>query len=86
MSNVECRVSIELHGVLTRLAGGFTLTLELASGSTVGAALAALATRRPELAGMLPNCACAIDDAIVPRSRALTPGARLALLPPVSGG
>jgi molybdopterin converting factor small subunit len=86
MSIVDCRLSIDLFGVLVRLAGERSVALSVAPGVTIAEALALLASQRPELATLLPNCACAIGDTVVPRTRALTPGARVALLPPVSGG
>jgi molybdopterin converting factor small subunit len=79
-------IFVECYGVTARLAGGCAHSLTVSPGAVIDDALAALASRWPDLARVLPGCACAIGDAVVPRSRALTPGARLALLPPVSGG
>jgi molybdopterin converting factor small subunit len=79
-------IVIDCYGVTGRLAGGAQHTLTLRPGAVIEDALAALASRWPDLARVLPGCACAIGDTVVPRSRALAPGARLALLPPVSGG
>ena len=79
-------IVIDCYGVTERLAGGPQHPLTLRPGAVVDDALAVLASRWPDLGRVLPGCACAIGDAVVPRSRVLTPGARLALLPPVSGG
>lgn len=85
MSNVES-VAFEFYGVLRRLAGSSTWRMTIAAGSTVADALALLARHQPALAPELPRCACAVGDAIVPRTRVLSAGEHMALLPPVSGG
>lgn len=79
-------VLIDCYGVTERLAGGPAHALRLPAGASIADALAALAARSVDLARVLPGCACAIGDAIVPRTRALAGGERIALLPPVSGG
>ena len=79
-------IFIDCYGVTERLAGGPEHRLQLTPGAVIADALALLAGRGPDLARVLPSCACAVGDAIVPRSRPLTAGERLALLPPVSGG
>lgn len=79
-------VLIDCYGVTERLAGGSAHALRLAPGANIADALATLAARSTDLARVLPGCACAIGDAIVPRTRALAAGERIALLPPVSGG
>lgn len=79
-------ITIECHGLAARLAGGAAHALSVDAGARVGDALALLALRSSELARLLPSCACAIGDAIVPRTHRLAAGARVALLPPVSGG
>lgn len=60
-----------------RLDGGF---------STVGDALDALASARPELATLLERCACASGDAIVRRADPVPHDGRIVVLPPVAGG
>ena len=79
-------IMIDCYGVTARLTGGAELMLGLPPGARVGDALDALATRWPDLAKVLPGCACAVGDAVVSRDRALRADERLALLPPVSGG
>ena len=79
-------IFIDCYGVTERLAGGPAHTLTLRPGAVIGDALDVLTARWPDLARVLPGCACAVGDAVVPRTRALRPGERLALLPPVSGG
>lgn len=80
------KVTVEFFGALTRLAPAASATLELPGGATVADALAALARQLPQLAPELDRCACARGDELVLRTQPLTPGARLALLPPVAGG
>lgn len=79
-------VHIELYGVLTEQAGQATLDLPLAGETALADVLAQLTTALPALAAYLPTTACAVDDEIVHRNASIKPGARLALLPPVSGG
>jgi len=79
-------IHIEFYGVLTEQAGAATLVLPLAADTPLTAVLEQLATAVPAVAAYLPTTACAIDDAIVQRSATVSPGAKLALLPPVSGG
>lgn len=79
-------ILVDCHGVTGRLAGGPTLALRVAQGARIADALELLAMRSIDLARLLPACACAIGDVVVPRSHVLGPGERIALLPPVSGG
>jgi molybdopterin converting factor small subunit len=79
-------IVIDCYGVTARLAGGPAHAFSLTPGARIADALAALGGRSAELARLLPACACAVGDAIVPRARLLAAGERIALLPPVSGG
>ena len=79
-------IFIDCYGVTERLAGGPSHVLRLTPGAAIADALAVLAARWPDLAQVLPGCACAVGDRVVPQTRRLAPGERLALLPPVSGG
>lgn len=79
-------VIVDCYGVTARLAGGAERRVALPPGARVLDLLEALAGRWPELRPVLPGCACAVGDAVVPRTRPLSAGERLALLPPVSGG
>jgi molybdopterin converting factor small subunit len=76
----------EMLGVLRRLAGAERVELEVDGIATIGDAIEALATKRPELRAELARCAVAIGDAIVLRRDPVSSGATLALLPPVAGG
>lgn len=79
------RVEVSFWGVTRRLAGADVIALEVPAEATVGVLVDALAARG-ELANELERCAFAIGDTLVPRSRVLSEGDRLAVLPPVSGG
>jgi len=80
------KILIELNGVLRGLAGADAVNLELPTSATAADALSALETAHPALAPRLRTTACAVGDALVPRSAALSEGSRLVLIPPVSGG
>jgi molybdopterin converting factor small subunit len=79
-------VIVDCYGVTERIAGGPEHVIRLAPGARIQELLETLAQRWPELGAVLPACACAVGDAVVPRTHALAAGERLALLPPVSGG
>ena len=83
---MSIEVVVDCYGVTGRLAGGPEHVIRLAAGARIHDLLDALAARWPDLRPVLPGCACAVGDSVVPRTRALRSGERLALLPPVSGG
>ena len=60
--------------------------LELAAGSTVADAVAALTARHAVLGGLSRSLLLAVNQALVPADFPLSDGDELALLPPVSGG
>ena len=60
--------------------------LDLPPGARLGDLRRALLARHAGLAALLPRLAIAVDGEIVAADRELTPGAEIALLPPVSGG
>lgn len=79
-------IHVEFYGVLAQVAGRSTMDHPLDQPATLADVLQQLAQDVPGLADRLPTTACAVDDAITPRGATIHPGARLALLPPVSGG
>jgi molybdopterin synthase catalytic subunit len=79
-------IRFEAFGVLRRLAGAERIEIDLDGAATIGDAIEALASRRPELRAELARCAVAVGDAIVLRRDRLPSNATLALLPPVAGG
>lgn len=60
--------------------------LEMPPGARLGDLRRELLARHPALAALLPRLAVAVDGEIVAGDPELTPGAEIALLPPVSGG
>jgi molybdopterin converting factor subunit 1 len=81
---MTCRV--RLFARAKDLAGAEALSVSLPPGATVGDLRRRLAVDRPTLAGLLPRCAVAVAGEFAEDSLALTDGAEVALLPPVSGG
>lgn len=80
------KVSFQLHGVLTRLAGSEALNVECPHHATVGSALDVLADQQPALSAELNRTACAIGETLVSRETILQGDTDIALIPPVSGG
>lgn len=80
------QIQIELNGVLCRLAGMQSLTVELNDAATVGDAMAAVEQRIPNAADRLEVTAIAIGDSLVHRNTVLDGDETLVLIPPVSGG
>ena len=71
---------------LAERVGQRELELDLADGTTVGAALAALVDRYPALAAVRDRLAVAVNLAYADAHRTLIDSDELALIPPVSGG
>jgi molybdopterin converting factor subunit 1 len=61
-------------------------TVDVAEGCTVGDLLPLLARRHPRLSAGLRSLRFAVGERFAEPGRALSPGDRVALLPPVSGG
>ena len=80
------RITVECYGASQRWCGAELISLDLAAAVTVHDALRHLGERFPELAARRETLAVAIGDEIVPATRALVDGERIALIPPVSGG
>lgn len=80
------RIQVELFASLREAAGQGEIVLEgLSQGATLGDARRELARRRPELAGLL-HARGVIGHGYVDDATPLHDGARVAFLPPVSGG
>lgn len=79
-------ITVLLFAQARESAGHGRATLELPEGSRVADALAMLERDHPALAALRPHLAIALDRRLVGLETPLTPGAELALLPPVSGG
>ena len=80
------KLLVRLFAVLRERAGRSELELEgLQEGMDVSALKRELEARHPEL-GSLAHVRCAVDNAYAEESTVLADGARVALIPPVSGG
>lgn len=83
---MSMKVTLECYGLLTEICGDVCeLSLDRPD-ARVADVLDALAAQYPAVAGHIPQLACANGDSLVTRDASVGDGARLALLPPVSGG
>jgi molybdopterin synthase catalytic subunit len=80
------RVDIRLFAVARQRAGRDSLGVDLAEGATVADLKRALADASPALAPIVPALLIAIDNEYAPDGSPIPPGARVAAIPPVSGG
>ncbi len=80
------KVDVLYFAVLRERIGLDHETVELAAGSTVREARAALAARHPSVAALLPGVQFAVNRVVAADTQALADGDELALLPPVAGG
>lgn len=77
------RVHVEVWGPLRDAVPSGAVWVEVAVGSTVLEVAQALSLPDPAI---LDRCAFAIDETLVARDTAVVDGARVTVLPPVSGG
>jgi molybdenum cofactor cytidylyltransferase len=82
----KMEVTVRLFALAKERAGRSELTLELAPGSTVSDVRTALADRLPVLAPLIPTALIALDEEYASEGTTISPGSRLAMIPPVSGG
>jgi molybdopterin converting factor small subunit len=81
------RVQVRLFARAKDLAGGASsIMLDLPEGASIGQLRRRLAEETPALAALLERSVLAVRDEFVNDETTLTPGADVALLPPVSGG
>jgi molybdopterin synthase catalytic subunit len=66
--------------------GSTEMEIEMPEGSRVADLRARLDAEHPKMQALWPRLAVAVDGRVVNPGEALTPGAEVALLPPVSGG
>ncbi len=78
--------TIRLFAVARERAGRSEVSVALPSPATVGGLRRALAEQHPALATLAASVRVAVDDEYADDARPLPAGARLALIPPVSGG
>jgi molybdopterin synthase catalytic subunit len=80
------RVSVLYFAVLRERLRCEQETMELPAGATVAQALAEIAARHADIAGLLPQVQTAVNRQMAAGTLALAEGDELALLPPVAGG
>jgi molybdopterin converting factor subunit 1 len=80
------KVTVRFFARARDLAGADAVDLDLAEGTTVGDLRRRLAADYQRLAGLLERSALAVHDEFAGDGLVLSPGAEVALLPPVSGG
>jgi molybdopterin converting factor subunit 1 len=79
-------VTVRLFALAKEKAGRSELAIELAHGATVADLRTALADRLPALAPLMPSVLIAVDEEYASDGTLISPGSRLAVIPPVSGG
>jgi molybdenum cofactor cytidylyltransferase len=82
----KMQVTVRLFALAKERAGRSAVTIELAPGSTVAELRAALADRLPGLAPLMPSVMIAVNEEYASDGTPISPGSRLAMIPPVSGG
>lgn len=80
------RLEVRTFGGLAERAGLATLVVELPDGADVALLRRVVAAQYPELAPLMPRVAVSVDLELAADATVLTPGAEVALLPPVAGG
>src|SRR4029079_13905214 len=80
------KVRVMLFALAKDRAGRSTIDLELAEGSRVRDLRALIAGSLPELAPLMKNVMIAVNEEYADDEAHIMPGARVAVIPPVSGG
>jgi molybdenum cofactor cytidylyltransferase len=79
-------VQVRFFALARERAGRSEMDIELAGGSRVSDLRAEIARRVPELAPLMKNVMIAVDEEYADDDAPVKPGARIAVIPPVSGG
>jgi molybdopterin converting factor subunit 1 len=79
-------VAVRLFARARDLAGADLVRVELREGATVADLRRGLGRQCPALTSLLEKSALAVDNEFARENQPLTPGAEVALIPPVSGG
>ena len=79
-------IEVTHYGVLREVFGGRTQEVASGEAGTVKELLDGLAEATPAFRALRPSTAVAVEDRLVSEDHPLPAGARVALLPPVSGG
>ena len=80
------RVSVLYFAILRERLRREEETIEVPAGTTVSEALAAIAARHADIAGLLPQVQVAVNLKVAAGAQVLAEDDELALLPPVAGG
>lgn len=80
------RVTVRFFAAAREKAKRASLELDLEDGARVRDAVAALVAALPDLAPLMPKLRIAVAEEFAGPDEVLTPGAELALIPPVAGG
>ncbi len=80
------RIHVVAFATASQALGATEHECTVPEGARLGEAIDDLARAVPALAPLLPRLALAVDGELADRSRPLTEGCEVALLPPVSGG
>jgi len=80
------RVQVRFFALAKDRAGRSEIELELAGGSKVADVRAVLAERFPALGPLLATVLIAVNEEYAGEDALISPGSRLAVIPPVSGG
>lgn len=79
-------IEVQMFARAKDLAGSESVEFSLAEGATVGDLRLELAARWPELSPILPHCMIALDMEYATDGTPIRSGAKIACIPPVSGG
>jgi molybdopterin converting factor small subunit len=79
-------VEVHLFARLRELAGSERVFLVVPDDASIADVRAALRRDLPQLAGLLPSCVFAVDNAYADEASPATIGGEIACIPPVSGG
>ncbi|MDR7419919.1 MAG: molybdenum cofactor biosynthesis protein MoaE [Armatimonadota bacterium] len=79
-------ITVHLFAAHREAAGDASVTLTVPAGTTAGEIWELLATSRPALRAVAAPTAVAVNDTVQPAGYRLSPGDRVALIAPVSGG
>jgi len=85
MNTTKRAIEVRMFGHARELTGRDEVVVE-ASGLTATSLLSHLAERHPELLGLLPRCAVAVNRRFAKGDEPIVPGDEVALIPPVAGG
>jgi molybdopterin converting factor small subunit len=80
------RYEVRLFAIARAMAGASTIEVELPERSTVADLKAAISSSFPRLAGLIGTFKISVNAEYADDSTSISPGADLAVIPPVSGG